>query len=96
MMSSINGLGNVGNAGPVQKAATPVVQKQVPADAPTHNRAADRVDLSGVGHLLQALKANNVRADKVASIKSQIESGKYEDDHKLDVAADKLLDDILK
>jgi anti-sigma28 factor (negative regulator of flagellin synthesis) len=96
MMSSINGLGNVGNTGPVQKATTPVVQKQVPADAPAQNRASDRVELSGVGHLLQALKTNNVRADKVASIKSQIESGTYEDDHKLNVATDKLLDDLLK
>jgi anti-sigma28 factor (negative regulator of flagellin synthesis) len=32
--------------------------------------------------------------DKVASIKAQIEAGTYEDDHKLDVAADRLLDDL--
>ena len=95
-MNSINGLGNVGNAGSVQKVTTPAVQKQVPAGAPEQNRVADRVELSGVGHLIQALKANNVRADKVAAIKSQIEAGTYEDDHKLNVATDRLLDDLAK
>ena len=95
-MSSINGLGNAANIGSVQKTATPVVQKQVPADAPAQNRVADRVDLSSVSHLIQAAKANNIRTDKVTSIKSQIEAGTYEDDQKLDVATDRLLDDLLK
>jgi len=93
---SINGIGNLGNTTPIQKTTTSPVQKQAPADAPTQNRVTDRVELSSIGHLLQSLKANNIRTDKVASIKSQIEAGTYEDDDKLDVATDRLLDDLLK
>jgi anti-sigma28 factor (negative regulator of flagellin synthesis) len=52
------------------------------------------VELSGAGAWLDALKANDVRTDKVTQIKSQIEAGTYEDDHKLTVAADRLLDDL--
>jgi len=54
----------------------------------------DRVELSGMSHLLSKLKSNDIRADKVANVKEQIASGKYEDDHKLDVAVDRLLDDL--
>ena len=48
------------------------------------------------GHILQALKTNDIRADKVAAIKAQISDGPYEDDKKLDVAVDRLLDDLSK
>jgi flagellar biosynthesis anti-sigma factor FlgM len=87
----------VGSNSPVQKTTTNPVQKQVPADAPKQLRASDRLELSGASHLLQSLKTNNgIRADKVAAIKSQIESGTYEDDKKLNVAIDRLLDDLAK
>ena len=56
----------------------------------------ERVELSGVGHLLGSLKANDIRTDKVAAVKAQIEAGTYEDDKKLDVAVDRLLDDLSK
>jgi anti-sigma28 factor (negative regulator of flagellin synthesis) len=42
------------------------------------------------------LKQNDMRAEKVAQIKAQIEAGTYDDDQKLDVATDRLLDDLLK
>jgi len=52
--------------------------------------------LAGVGHLLEALKAgNDIRADKVAQIKAQIEGGTYEDFQKLAIAVDRLLDEVL-
>lgn len=35
-----------------------------------------------------------IRADKVADIRAQIESGKYETPEKLDVALDRLLDEL--
>jgi len=96
-MSSIN---NVGGNNPVQKIYTKPVAKpaETQSSQPTHpTRAADRLELSGAGHLLKALKAGgDIRADKVAAIKAQIESGKYEDDHKLDVATDRMLDDMQK
>jgi anti-sigma28 factor (negative regulator of flagellin synthesis) len=95
-MSSINHLGNVGGAGPVQRVVTNPVQKQIPTDAPAQLPATDRLELSGVSHLLKTLKSNDVRMDKVAIVKAQIEAGTYDDEKKLDAAVDKLLDDLLK
>ena len=91
-----NSVNNVGSTNPVQKIVTPPVQKQVAADAPKQVRVTDRAELSGMSPLLAALKKNEIRADKVADIKAQIAAGKYEDNKKLDVAVDRLLDDLLK
>lgn len=94
---SINSINNSTPATPVQKLVSNPVQKQVAADAPAQLPATDRLELSGASHLLQSLKANNgIRADKVASIKAQIQAGTYEDDQKLDGAIDKLLDELNK
>ena len=88
---------NVGSNSPVQKIVSNPVQKSLPTDAPKQLPAADRLELSGVSHLLKTLKSNgDVRTDKIAEIKSAIESGAYEDDKKLDIAVDRLLDDLLK
>ena len=88
---------NVGSNSPVNKIVNNPVQKTIPTDAPKQLPAADRLELSGVSHLLKTLKSNgDVRTDKIAEIKSAIESGTYEDDKKLDVAVDRLLDDLLK
>lgn len=88
---------NVGSSSPVQKIVANPIEKSIPADAPKQLRASDRLELSGVSHLMKALKSNaDVRTDKVAEIKAAIEAGTYEDDKKLDVAVDRLLDDLLK
>ena len=93
-MSSINAVG--GNS-PVQKIVTNPIQKQLPTDAAAKPTLSDRVELSGMGAMLQTLKAGgDFRADKVAAIKAQIEAGTYETDDKLDIAADRLLDEINK
>jgi anti-sigma28 factor (negative regulator of flagellin synthesis) len=91
----MNPINNVGSNSPIQKISSTPVQKQTQASAPNKPSLADRVELSGVGHLLGTLKAG-VRADKVAAVKAQIEAGTYEDDKKLDVAVDRLLDDLNK
>ena len=96
MSSSING---VGNNSPIQKVTQQPIRKEIPADAPPPQpvaRGVDKLELSGVSHLLKTLKNNDVRLDKVAEIKAQIEAGTYETDEKLDVAADRLLDDLTK
>jgi flagellar biosynthesis anti-sigma factor FlgM len=94
-MSSINGLGSnspVQQTQNVAKAAAPAA-----ADSSTPTRSADRLELSGVSHLFQSLKTNDVRAEKVAAIKAQIENGTYDvDNKKLDGALDGLLDDLTK
>lgn len=94
---SINSVNNTSSATPIQKLVSNPIQKQVATDAPAQLPATDRLELSGGSHLLQSLKANNgIRADKVASIKAQIQSGTYDDEAKLDGAVDKLLDELNK
>ena len=93
-MASIN---NIGGSGPGQRIINNPIQKSVGPDAEkVRPSATDRLELSGQSHLLQALKQNNgVRANKVAAIKNEIESGKYESDAKLDAAVERMLDDVL-
>jgi len=93
---SINSVNNVNSATPVQKIISNPIQKEIPANAPVQLPAADRLELSGVSHLLQSLKSNDIRGDKVATVKAQIAAGTYDDDQKLDVAVDRLLDDLSK
>jgi len=92
----MNPINNVGGNSPIQKITSTPVQKEVPATETKRPSLADRVELSGAGSILSRLKSNDIRADKVADIKAQIEAGTYEDDQKLDVAADRLLDDLMK
>jgi anti-sigma28 factor (negative regulator of flagellin synthesis) len=93
-MSSINGLG--GNL-PVQS-TTNITKKTISPTAETSGAASatDRLELSGVSHLMKALKTNDIRTDKVAQVKAQIDAGTYEDDYKLDTATSRLLDDLQK
>ena len=89
-MNPINSIGS----SPIQKIAAQPVQKQLPAQAAKQVKLTDRVELSKVNHLLATLKANDVRADKVASIKAQITAGTYETEAKLDAAIDRMMDDL--
>lgn len=90
----MNRIDTVGNSSPIQKILSQPIHREVSVDAPAPAAVTDRLELSGVSHLLKALKTNDIRADKVAAIKAQIEAGTYETDHKLNVAADRLLDDL--
>jgi anti-sigma28 factor (negative regulator of flagellin synthesis) len=92
-MSSIN---HIGGPSPLQRVTANPIQKQVGADAPKQMPATDKLELSGASHLLKSLQKNDIRADKVAEIKAQIEAGTYDDEKKLDAAVDRLLDDLLK
>ena len=92
-MSSIN---NVGGNSPVSRIVANPIHREVQTETAKPMRASDRLELSGASHLLKSLKTNDMRMDKVASIKAQIESGGYEADHKLDAAVDRLLDDLTK
>ena len=93
-MSSIN---NVGGSRPVNPVYTKPVARPATGEAPQATRGKDRLELSGLSPLLKTLKSGgDIRADKVADIKAQIEAGSYENDQKLDVATDRLLDDLQK
>ena len=62
---------------------------------PSRLSAIERVHVAGFGGMLTALKANNIRADKVASVRSQIAAGTYETEGKLDIAAERLLNSVV-
>jgi anti-sigma28 factor (negative regulator of flagellin synthesis) len=90
-MSQIN---PISQTTPVQKIVANPIQKEIPTEAQPV-RASDRLELSGASNLLAALKSNDVRTDKVASIRQQLQDGTYDPDgKKLDAAADKLLDEL--
>jgi anti-sigma28 factor (negative regulator of flagellin synthesis) len=92
-MSSIN---NVNSGSPVQKIIANPVMREVATETPaTPSRAADRLELTGLTPMLQSLKTSDVRMDKVAEIRKQIENGSYDaDGSKLDATIDKLLDEL--
>lgn len=95
--NSTSGVSNTSSAASIKKVTAQPIEKQVAADAPKQLPLTDRVELSGMSAMLKSLKAGkDFRADKVANIKAQIEAGTYESDEKLNVAADRLLDDLLK
>ena len=55
----------------------------------------DQLDISLEADLIsRARELPDIRADRVAGIRAQIESGEYETDAKLDVALNRLLDEI--
>ena len=92
----MNPFNNVGGNNPIHQVNSQPIQKQVPTEAPVRQRASDRVELSGMGNILKALKSNDIRADKVSTIKAQIEAGTYESEDKIDAAVDRLMDDLSK
>src|SRR5438105_516419 len=79
IMSNVNPLS--GNS-PVEKILATPVRKEISLASAISPTKGDRVELSGVDHLLAALKTNDIRADKVADIRAQIEAGTYETDEK--------------
>ncbi len=92
-MSSISGIGGTSPVQPMPSVAS--AAEMTEAQMPT---ASDRLELSGMSHLMSTLKANgDVRTEKVADIKAQIEAGSYDaDGSKLDGSLDGLLDDLSK
>ena len=86
----------IGSNSPIQKITSQPIQKSIPTDSSQPARGTDKVELTSVSQHLATLQAGgDIRADKVADIKSQIAAGKYSDtDSKLDVAADRMLDDV--
>ena len=90
----MNPINNISQTTPVQKIVANPIQKTIAPDA-TPVRASDRLELSGASHLLASLKSNDVRTDKIATIRQQLQDGTYDPNgKKLDAAADKLLDEL--
>jgi anti-sigma28 factor (negative regulator of flagellin synthesis) len=90
----MSGINSIGPNTPIQKVLTQPVQKQVSANAPKQLKLTDRVEIGNVKQLLATIKANDVRTEKVTTIRSQIEAGTYETEAKLDSAIDRMMDDL--
>ena len=55
----------------------------------------DQVDISAEAQFIdQVHELPDIRADRVADIRAQIDAGMYETDEKLDIALGRLLDEI--
>lgn len=66
-----------------------------PADSTSRPATIDQLDISAeAAQAAEASAAGDIRADKVASIRTQIANGTYETAGKLDAAVDRLLDEI--
>lgn len=92
-MSGINGVGANTPLHTV-KVAQPV-SKSIPAGAAKPLPLTDKVQLSQVNQMMATLKAGgDIRADKVAAIRAQLDAGTYETEAKLDKAIDRLIDDL--
>ena len=85
---------SIGPNTPIQKITAKPVHVSLPSKPAAATKLTDRVELSHVNKMLATLKANDIRADKVASIKAQIASGVYETEAKLDAAIEKLINDL--
>lgn len=93
---SMSGINGVGNSGSVQRIVGPAAARPGSAAgaAAAKSGSTDKLELSGMSHLLKSLKNNDVRTDKVASVRGEIEAGTYEDDRKLEAAIDRLLEEL--
>ncbi len=70
-------------------------QAASPTSQPRSLGETDQLDISPEADLISRLHERpEIRADRVASIRAQIESGAYETNQKLDIALDRLLDEM--
>ena len=70
---------------------------QSPQQAASNNRATgvDQVDISQEADVVSRVRdLPEIRAERVAEIRSAIDAGVYETDEKLDVALERLLEEI--
>jgi flagellar biosynthesis anti-sigma factor FlgM len=92
-MSHIDGIQGPGNLRPIQPAqpsrAAPIRPQQAP------DRANDTVEISQVASLLAKVEdIPEVRAEKIAAIRAQIEAGTYITPEKIDITAERLLREL--
>ncbi len=91
----MSGIHGIGSNNPVQKIVSQPIHKSVPAQAAKQAKLTDKAQLANVSHLVAAMKAGaDVRVEKVAIIRQQLDAGTYETEAKLDQAINRLLDDL--
>ena len=86
--SGVDGVGRVPGVGPADRA-------REPARPPDVNQPTDQVQISLEARLKSLLeKVPDVRQDLIDRVRSEIEAGTYETDEKVDVAINRLLEDL--
>ena len=87
--------------GPAHLHGTNPIQGARPADSAAEQRSldavqdADQLDISPEADMISRLRdVPDIRADRVAEIRHQIEAGTYETSEKLDIAVGRLLDEL--
>lgn len=71
------------------------IQGTAPQAPAEHVHAADQLDISPEAEMVGRVHdLPEIRADRVADIRRQIEAGTYETGEKLDIALGRLLDEI--
>lgn len=89
----IYGMTHIHSAQPIHGPHRPAAP--APAAASPAASAPDQVDISPLADLVaQARDLPDIRADRVAAIRAQIAAGTYETADKLQVAVDRLLDEL--
>ena len=84
----INGPTNIQSARPVNQSNKSSATEA--KSATTSMDTVDQLDISSEAQMMSQVDASDIRADRVAEIRSQIESGQYETQEKLDAAVDRL------
>ena len=85
--SSIQSTSQVNVSNKVQTVETP--------PAPTQIDTVDQVDISSEAQMLAGMNdTSEIRAERVADIRQQIETGQYETAEKLDGAVERILDEL--
>ena len=89
----IHGIGNVN--GPQQIRPTQGVEQTKAAEG-AQLQETDQVDISPEADMISRVHdLPEIRADRVAEIRAQIEAGAYETEEKLDIAVGRLLDEFV-
>ena len=92
-MSQINGIQGPGNLRPIQPAQPSRTAPAQPQQAP--DRANDTVEISQAASLLSKVAdIPEVRAEKIADVRAQIEAGTYITPEKIDITAERLLREL--
>lgn len=90
----IQGLSQLNGAHQVQPSSRFTQNIQQPK-APSSPHGPDELQISPEAQLIsQAREVPEIRADRVAAIRAEIQNGTYETSEKLDVALERLLDEI--
>ena len=90
-MSNVSSINPTEGPRPIQPASTPKTAAPVAATP----QASDTVEISQQARIAAKLAAlPDVRADLIASVKAQIEAGTYDTQEKLDIAIDRMLNEL--